>query len=71
VTGIHLYVEDAEKGADFQSRMFAPLHGVSEDPATGGANVALIGLLAQRGRESSLRLEVKPGPHRIGGKPSR
>ncbi len=46
VTGIHLYVEDAEEGADFQSRMFAPLHGVFEDPATGNANVALIGLLA-------------------------
>ena len=43
VTGIHLYVEDAEEGADFQSRMFAPLHGVFEDPATGSANVALIG----------------------------
>ena len=46
VTGIHLYVEDAQGGADFQSRMFAPLHGVFEDPATGSANVALIGLLA-------------------------
>ena len=46
VTGIHLYVEDAEEGADFQSRMFSPLHGVFEDPATGSANVALIGLLA-------------------------
>ena len=35
VTGIHLYVEDAAEGADYQSRMFAPLHGVYEDPATG------------------------------------
>ena len=26
MTGIHLYVEEAEEGADFQSRMFAPLH---------------------------------------------
>ena len=41
VTGIQLYVEDREEGADFQSRMFAPLHGVYEDPATGSANVAL------------------------------
>jgi trans-2,3-dihydro-3-hydroxyanthranilate isomerase len=43
--GIHLYVTAAEHGVDIQSRMFAPLFGVPEDPATGGANVALIGLL--------------------------
>ncbi len=61
VTGIHLYVEDAEEGADFQSRMFAPLHGVFEDPATGSANAALIGLLAHLRPESSLRLEVAIG----------
>jgi trans-2,3-dihydro-3-hydroxyanthranilate isomerase len=61
VTGIHLYVEDAEEGADFQSRMFAPLHGVYEDPATGSANVALVGLLAHLRSESSLRLEVAIG----------
>ena len=33
--GVHLYVA----GADIQSRMFAPLFGVPEDPATGSANV--------------------------------
>jgi trans-2,3-dihydro-3-hydroxyanthranilate isomerase len=27
--------------------MFAPHHGIPEDPATGSANVALIGLLAK------------------------
>jgi len=27
--------------------MFAPQHNIPEDPATGSANVALIGLLAQ------------------------
>jgi trans-2,3-dihydro-3-hydroxyanthranilate isomerase len=42
--GVHLYVT----GADIQSRMFAPLYGVPEDPATGSANVTLIGLLALR-----------------------
>jgi len=40
--GVHLYVT----GDDIQSRMFAPLFGVPEDPATGSANVTLIGLLA-------------------------
>jgi trans-2,3-dihydro-3-hydroxyanthranilate isomerase len=70
MTGIHLYVEDAEEGADFQSRMFAPLHGVFEDPATGSANVALIGLLAHLRPESSLRLEAAIGQGVDLGRPS-
>ncbi len=70
VTGIHLYVEDTEEGADFQSRMFAPLHGVYEDPATGSANVALIGLLAHLRPESSLRLEAAIGQGIDLGRPS-
>jgi trans-2,3-dihydro-3-hydroxyanthranilate isomerase len=44
--GIMLYVQSSANGADVQCRMFAPLFGVSEDPATGSAAVALIGLLA-------------------------
>jgi trans-2,3-dihydro-3-hydroxyanthranilate isomerase len=40
--GVHLYVTAPE----IQTRMFAPMFGVPEDPATGGANVTLIGLLA-------------------------
>ncbi|MBS0224116.1 MAG: PhzF family phenazine biosynthesis protein [Proteobacteria bacterium] len=44
--GIHLYVPAKDGDLDIQSRMFAPLYGVPEDPATGSANVALIGLLA-------------------------
>ena len=70
VTGIHLYVEDAEEGADFQSRMFAPLHGVFEDPATGSANVALIELLAHLRREPSLRLKTAIGQGIDLGRPS-
>ncbi len=46
-TGIHLYVPGGFPGAVIETRMFAPLHGVFEDPATGSANVALVGLLAQ------------------------
>jgi trans-2,3-dihydro-3-hydroxyanthranilate isomerase len=56
VTGIHLYVWESSNGADIQSRMFAPLYGVPEDPATGSANVALIGLLAHLHPELDLRL---------------
>ena len=70
VTGIHLYVEDTKEGADFQSRMFAPLHGVFEDPATGSANVALIGLLAQLRQEPSLRLAATIGQGVDLGRPS-
>jgi trans-2,3-dihydro-3-hydroxyanthranilate isomerase len=46
-TGIHLYVPGRFPSAVIETRMFAPLHGVFEDPATGSANVALIGLLAR------------------------
>jgi trans-2,3-dihydro-3-hydroxyanthranilate isomerase len=45
--GVHLYTRDAAApGVDLRARMFAPLHGVAEDPATGSANLALAALLA-------------------------
>jgi len=40
---LHCYVRD---GQSIEARMFAPLDGVPEDPATGSANCALVGLLA-------------------------
>jgi trans-2,3-dihydro-3-hydroxyanthranilate isomerase len=46
---IHLYVArgaDDPDGFDLRTRMFAPFDGVTEDPATGSANCALVGLLA-------------------------
>ena len=46
---IHLYVSggaDDPDGFDLRARMFAPFDGVAEDPATGSANCALVGLLA-------------------------
>jgi len=46
VTGVFFYAPTDEPNLDYQARMFAPLHGIAEDPATGSANVALIGLLA-------------------------
>jgi trans-2,3-dihydro-3-hydroxyanthranilate isomerase len=39
-----LYTRDADD-TDFRARMFAPLDGVPEDPATGSANCALAALL--------------------------
>jgi trans-2,3-dihydro-3-hydroxyanthranilate isomerase len=38
---------------DIRARMFAPLSGVPEDPATGSANCTLGGLLAHYGKEAS------------------
>ena len=42
---IHMYVR-SDDDYDIRARMFAPLDGVPEDPATGSANCALAGLLA-------------------------
>lgn len=41
---IHLYTRSTDD-YDLRARMFAPLAGVPEDPATGSANCALAGLL--------------------------
>ena len=46
VPDIHLYVRSADE-FDIRARMFAPLDGVPEDPATGSANCALAALLAR------------------------
>jgi trans-2,3-dihydro-3-hydroxyanthranilate isomerase len=46
-TSIFIYTRVAEDGLAIRARMFAPHHGIPEDPATGSANVALIGLLAK------------------------
>jgi trans-2,3-dihydro-3-hydroxyanthranilate isomerase len=49
---IHLYTHS---GDDFsmRARMFAPLDGVAEDPATGSANCALAALLTVKSPELS------------------
>jgi trans-2,3-dihydro-3-hydroxyanthranilate isomerase len=69
-TGVHLYVTAAEHGVEIQSRMFAPLYGVPEDPATGSANVALIGLLAKLRPESDVTLSRTIGQGFDMGRPS-
>ena len=51
-----------------RARMFAPLNGIVEDPATGGANVALAGLLLHLAGGSALALEVEQGAEM--GRPS-
>jgi trans-2,3-dihydro-3-hydroxyanthranilate isomerase len=75
-TGIHLYIEDggslAEDGGEYhlRARMFAPLHGVSEDPATGSANVALVGLVSSQMPEAAGTLYLRIGQGIEMGRPS-
>jgi trans-2,3-dihydro-3-hydroxyanthranilate isomerase len=47
---VYLYIR-ASDGFDIRARMFAPLSGVPEDPATGSANCTLAGLLAHYSRQ--------------------
>ena len=49
---VHLYTHDTEQ-ADIQARMFAPLDGVPEDPATGSANCAMAALLTHYAEEET------------------
>jgi trans-2,3-dihydro-3-hydroxyanthranilate isomerase len=56
VTSILIYTHADDDGIDIRARMFAPHHGIPEDPATGSANVALIGLLAKLRPEADLQL---------------
>lgn len=59
VPDVHLYVRSDDE-FDIRARMFAPLDGVPEDPATGSANCALAALLthceADAGADRSWRI---------------
>lgn len=55
-TSIMIYTQVEESDANIRARMFSPHHGIPEDPATGSANVALIGLLAHLRPERDLTL---------------
>jgi len=55
-TSILIYTQVDEGNIDVRARMFAPHRGIPEDPATGSANVALIGLLAKLRPEQNLHL---------------
>jgi trans-2,3-dihydro-3-hydroxyanthranilate isomerase len=68
--GVHLYLPAQEHGVEIQSRMFAPLFGVPEDPATGSANVSLIGLLAHLDKRADLTLSRTIGQGFDMGRPS-
>jgi trans-2,3-dihydro-3-hydroxyanthranilate isomerase len=60
---LFLYVREDETGQRCRTRMFAPLDGVVEDPATGSASAALAGYLAALlpGRDGEVGLTFEQG----------
>ena len=66
---IYLYTRVTD-GFDVRARMFAPLSGVFEDPATGSAACALAGLLAHHARDTSCALRVRIAQGVEMGRPS-
>ena len=65
-----MYVRDESQADRYHARMFAPLHGIAEDAATGSANVALAGLLAHLDDRSDLSLAARVEQGRDMGRPS-
>jgi trans-2,3-dihydro-3-hydroxyanthranilate isomerase len=63
---LHLYTRKAP--GTLRARMFAPLSGTIEDPATGSANATLGALLASLSPEKQITLEVLQGAEM--GRPS-
>lgn len=68
--GVLLYVLDKGRGVDVQARMFAPHYGIPEDPATGSANAALVGLVASLRPEPDLNLSLRIAQGIEMGRPS-
>lgn len=68
---LHLHADGRSDGADRTTRMFAPLDGVPEDPATGSANAALAALLAASDPAPDLDLALKIAQGVELGRPSR
>jgi trans-2,3-dihydro-3-hydroxyanthranilate isomerase len=58
---LHLYVRDPGHPSRIRARMFAPLLGVPEDPATGSANASLAALLVARSGDAEGAFEIEQG----------
>ncbi len=69
--GVHLYVRDPADPVRLHTRMFSPLDGIPEDPATGSANAALAALLVSLapGEDVTLAFDIAQGVEM--GRPSR
>ncbi|TPE61064.1 PhzF family phenazine biosynthesis protein [Sandaracinobacter neustonicus] len=60
--GLHLHVRDSNDPSRVDARMFAPLSGISEDPATGSAAAAL-GAFLHSLRPAEARFLMSQGRH--------
>lgn len=72
--GVFIYArtgEDGEDGIGIRARMFAPVHGVMEDAASGSASAGLANILASvhSDPDGPLKLDVRQGVEM--GRPSR
>ena len=65
---IYFYTREPSGGFDIHARMFSPLDGMNEDPATGSASVTLAALLAQTAPDGEHTLRIEQG--RDMGRPS-
>jgi trans-2,3-dihydro-3-hydroxyanthranilate isomerase len=63
--------EGAENGVDIRARVYAPVHGVMEDPASGSANAGLANILASLSEEQNATLEWNVAQGVEMGRPSR
>jgi trans-2,3-dihydro-3-hydroxyanthranilate isomerase len=67
---VYVFTETPEeKGVDLAARMFSPTMGIGEDPATGSAAAALIGLLGKYANPGQTELMMRQGDEM--GRPSR
>ncbi|MCG8427287.1 MAG: PhzF family phenazine biosynthesis protein [Chromatiales bacterium] len=66
---IHAYVR-ADDEFDIRARMFAPLDGIPEDPATGSANCALVAMLSHYREEANGRFNWRIAQGVEMGRPS-
>ncbi|WP_299829842.1 PhzF family phenazine biosynthesis protein [uncultured Roseobacter sp.] len=57
--GVHLYTPSTKEGVDYAVRMFAPMVGITEDPATGASNLSLVGLLTALAPGNTLRTSYR------------
>jgi trans-2,3-dihydro-3-hydroxyanthranilate isomerase len=72
--GVFAYVRvdgKANGGVDIRARLYAPVHGVMEDPATGSANAGLANLLASLNDEPDATLEWEVAQGVEMGRPGR
>ena len=63
--------EGGKNGVDIRARVYAPVHGVMEDPASGSANAGLANILASLSDEPAATLEWTVAQGVEMGRPSR